>query len=170
MAGHSLLQINASDAKYLSARPNDRVLWEGINFARDKGLKPVDFVLTDADQEGLVRYKRKHATAEKTITMLRHRPDGSPSAQDRRGRDVLRGITSLLTDDSVPDEIQSALETFSTATSPDGEAAVGDPREGCATRRTDAGAVSTTNTVVVDADRPIDDVHAQGTKTVRAAR
>ena len=98
-------KFNASDATYLSARPNDRVLWEGINLARDKGLERIDFGLTDADQEGLLRYKRKYATAEKTITMLRHRPDGSPSTRDRQGRDVLQEITRLFTDESVPDGI-----------------------------------------------------------------
>ena len=98
-------KFNASDPSHLGARPNDRVLWEGIGHARARGLRRVDLGLTAADQDGLVRYKRKYATEEKTITLLRHQPLGSPSARDQQARSVLRDVTRLLTDVSVPDEV-----------------------------------------------------------------
>jgi hypothetical protein len=98
-------KFNASDPEHLGARPNDRVLWEGIRHARAHGLKRIDLGLTDADQDGLVRYKRKYASEEKAITMLRHLPPGSPSARDQLGRGMLRDITHLLTHATVPDEI-----------------------------------------------------------------
>lgn len=98
-------KFNASDAAHLNARPNDLLLWEGMALARKRGLGTVDFGLTDADQEGLIRYKRKYATREKPITVLRHEPDGRPSAQDAMARSVLRDVTRLLTDPSVPDEL-----------------------------------------------------------------
>jgi CelD/BcsL family acetyltransferase involved in cellulose biosynthesis len=98
-------KFNASDAAHLNARPNDLLLWEGIEFARKRGLDLVDFGLTDGDQEGLIRYKRKYATQEKPITLLRHQPADAPSAQDRMARSVLRDVTRLLTDHSVPDEL-----------------------------------------------------------------
>lgn len=100
-------KFNASDHAYLNARPNDLALWEGIRYARDHGLRQVDLGLTDADQDGLVRYKRKYATEESTITLLRHLPPGSPSARDQRARDVLREVTRLLTDTSVPDDMSA---------------------------------------------------------------
>jgi CelD/BcsL family acetyltransferase involved in cellulose biosynthesis len=96
-------KFNASHLDHLAARPNDRVLWEGISYARERGLQRVDFGLTDADQDGLVRYKRKYATEEKTITLLRHHPPGSPSARDQRARRMLRDLTRVVTDQSVPD-------------------------------------------------------------------
>ena len=96
-------KFNASDLDHLAARPNDRVLWEGIRYARERGLQRVDFGLTDADQDGLVRYKRKYATEEKIITLLRHHPPGSPSARDRHARLMLRDLTRVVTDESVPD-------------------------------------------------------------------
>jgi CelD/BcsL family acetyltransferase involved in cellulose biosynthesis len=98
-------KFNASDQAHLDARPNDRVLWEGIRYARERGLRRVDFGLTDTDQDGLVRYKRKYATEEKTITILRHHPPGAPSSRDRSGREALRDVTHLLTDPSVPDAV-----------------------------------------------------------------
>jgi hypothetical protein len=98
-------KFNASDRNHLAARPNDRVLWEGIRYAREHGLAQVDLGLTDTEQDGLVRYKRKYASEEKAITMLRHLPPGSPSARDQLGRGMLRDITHLLTHATVPDEI-----------------------------------------------------------------
>jgi CelD/BcsL family acetyltransferase involved in cellulose biosynthesis len=102
-------KFNASHLDHLAARPNDRVLWEGIRYARERGLQRVDFGLTDADQDGLVRYKRKYATEEKTITLLRHNPPGSPSARDQRARDMLRELTRVVTDQSVPDAVSEQV-------------------------------------------------------------
>lgn len=98
-------KFNASDGAYLASRPNDRVLWEGILHARRQGLATLDFGLTDWDQEGLVRYKRKYATDEKTITSLRHDPTAGPSPGERQVRALLRDVTALLADESVPDGV-----------------------------------------------------------------
>ncbi len=98
-------KFNASDHVHLAARPNDRVLWEGIRYAQKRGLQRVDLGLSDTAQDGLVRYKRKYATDEKTITLLRHDPPGPPSARDDQTRAMLRDMTHLLTDASVPDGV-----------------------------------------------------------------
>jgi CelD/BcsL family acetyltransferase involved in cellulose biosynthesis len=98
-------KFNASDGAHLNARPNDRILWEGIRYARKRGLRRIDFGLTDADQDGLVRYKRKYATEEKTITLLRHQPSGRSSVRDHQARDMLHDVTRLFTDETVPDAV-----------------------------------------------------------------
>jgi CelD/BcsL family acetyltransferase involved in cellulose biosynthesis len=98
-------KFNASDHDHLAARPNDRVLWEGIRYAQKKGLQRIDLGLTDTAQDGLVRYKRKYATDERTITLLRHDPPGRPTDRDVEARGVLRDMTRLLTDPSVPDTV-----------------------------------------------------------------
>ncbi len=98
-------KFNASHLTSLAVRPNDRLIWEGITMGKERGLQLLDFGLSDLDQEGLVRYKRKYATEEKTITLLRHRPTESASDADQLARRVLGQLTGLLTDDSVPDDV-----------------------------------------------------------------
>ncbi len=100
-------KFNASAATHLDARPNDLVLWEGMRHAQKRGLGRVDLGLTDGDQEGLIRYKRKYASEEKTITLLRHQPPGLPSDNDQLARGMLRDMTRLLTDESVPDTVSA---------------------------------------------------------------
>ena len=98
-------KFNASDRSSLSVRPNDRLIWEGIKIAKSRGLGLMDFGLSDLDQEGLMRYKRKYATQEKAIAHFRYSPAGSPSTADRMARSVLHELTGLLVDDAVPDEV-----------------------------------------------------------------
>jgi CelD/BcsL family acetyltransferase involved in cellulose biosynthesis len=100
-------KFNASDAAHLDARPNDLVLWEGMRHAQKRGLGRVDLGLTDGDQEGLIRYKRKYASEEKTVTLLRHQPSGRPSERDQMARGMLSDLTRLLTDASVPDTVSA---------------------------------------------------------------
>jgi lipid II:glycine glycyltransferase (peptidoglycan interpeptide bridge formation enzyme) len=71
--------FNASAPTHLSLRPNDLLIWEGIQYGRVKGYTHLDFGLSDWDQEGLVRYKRKFASEEKTIFFLRYFSDGGPT-------------------------------------------------------------------------------------------
>lgn len=98
-------KFNASDGAHLSSRPNDRVIWEGIVHAREAGFDRIDFGLSDEEQHGLVRYKRKYATEERTISLLRHVPGGLPTQGDALGRRMLHDITRLFVDESVPDEL-----------------------------------------------------------------
>ena len=100
-------KFNASDMAHLDVRPNDLVLWEGMRHAQKRGLDRVDFGLTDSDQDGLIRYKRKYATEEKTVTLLRHQPPGLPSDSDQLARGMLRDVSRLLTDASVPDKVSA---------------------------------------------------------------
>ena len=98
-------KFNASDPEYIDARPNDLIVWEGMKYGRAKGHEYLDFGLSDWDQEGLLRYKRKFATDEKTISFLRHSPPDSPSSREKEMRALLPQITDLFVDETVPDAI-----------------------------------------------------------------
>jgi CelD/BcsL family acetyltransferase involved in cellulose biosynthesis len=99
-------KFNASvDARFC---PNDLLLWEGIRLGRRRGLARLDFGLSDLGQPGLIRYKKKYATEERAILMLRWQP---PNHADARGEQISRTfsrITHLLTHPNVPDEIAGA--------------------------------------------------------------
>jgi CelD/BcsL family acetyltransferase involved in cellulose biosynthesis len=101
-------KFNASTSQELAVRPNDLIIWEGIMYAKDRGYTSLDFGLSDWDQEGLVRYKRKFATEEKTISFLRYQPDEEPSQQEKGLRRLLPQLTNLFTDESIPDHVTEA--------------------------------------------------------------
>mgnify|MGYP002624530104 CR=1 FL=1 len=98
-------KFNASNSDMITLRPNDLVVWEGIKFGQANGLDFLDFGLSDWDQEGLLQYKRKFATEEKTISLLRYMPESSPSDTEKQIRGLLPQLTDLFVDDSVPDGI-----------------------------------------------------------------
>jgi len=98
-------KFNASSPAQLSVRPNDLLIWEGIQYAKARDLTYLDFGLSDWDQEGLVRYKRKFATEEKTISFLRYSPNGGPTQQARQLGSLLPQLTQLFTDETVPDQV-----------------------------------------------------------------
>jgi CelD/BcsL family acetyltransferase involved in cellulose biosynthesis len=98
-------KFNASAPEQLEFRPNDLLAWEGIRLAKQRGLTYLDFGLSDWDQEGLIRYKMKFASEEKTISFLQHLPPGRPTQQERRARSLLPQLTDLFTDPAVPDAV-----------------------------------------------------------------
>lgn len=96
-------KFGASLASALSLRPNDAVAWAALRWASERGLRLLDWGLSDLDQPGLVAYKRKWASQERRIVTL---CSPSPSDDSDRELDGLLGeLTRLLTDDAVPDEI-----------------------------------------------------------------
>ncbi len=101
-------KFNASSPAHLGHRPNDRILWEGIQYGKAKGYTSLDFGLSDWDQEELARYKLKYASEEKTISFLRHEPKAGPSEQEKELRRLLGQITDLFVDESVPDRVTDA--------------------------------------------------------------
>jgi len=98
-------KFNASLPDDLSYRPNDLLIWEGIRRGKDLGLAYLDFGLSDVDQEGLIRYKRKFGTEEKTISFLRCSPNGSSTPAQKEIRELLGTLTNRFTDHLVPDSI-----------------------------------------------------------------
>ncbi len=95
-------KFNASDLSLLSIRPNDALIWAGIEYGMSKGCRLLDFGLTDWDQDGLIRYKRKFASSEGTIFMLQSSPHAVLTDQEQQVQQLLPRITNLLTQDSVP--------------------------------------------------------------------
>lgn len=98
-------KFNASSPAHLGHRPNDLVIWEGIQYGKARGYTRFDFGLSDWDQEELIRYKRKYASEEKTISFLRHAPKGGPTEHERLLRSLLTQLTELFVDESVPEEV-----------------------------------------------------------------
>ncbi len=101
-------KFNASDPEHLGVRPNDLVIWTAIEHGLSRGLDRLDFGLSDWDQEGLLRFKRKYATEEKTIHGLETFPPVGPSDREAEIRRVLPSLTTLLTAPEVPDAITEA--------------------------------------------------------------
>jgi CelD/BcsL family acetyltransferase involved in cellulose biosynthesis len=98
-------KFNASCAEDLPFRPNDLLMWEGIQYGKAQGFTRLDLGLSDWDQEGLIRYKRKYATEEKTISFLRYEPAEASSPQTQHVRRLMPQLTDLFTDASVPDRV-----------------------------------------------------------------
>jgi CelD/BcsL family acetyltransferase involved in cellulose biosynthesis len=99
-------KFGASIAERLSVRPNELLSFESMRLARDRGCRTYDWGVSDLDQPGLVAYKRKFASREGRVTVLRHTPKGycaSPTDDDVRS--LLSEVTELLTRDDVPDEV-----------------------------------------------------------------
>jgi len=103
--GKLYYKFNASNPDYVALRPNDLVVWEGIKYGQARQDTYLDFGRTDWDHEGLLRYKRKFSTEEKTISVLSYKPDGVPSQKDRQMRSLFPQLTDLFTQESVPDEV-----------------------------------------------------------------
>lgn len=98
-------KFNASLHDDLSHRPNDFLIWHGIQEGKKRGLTYLDFGLSDIDQEGLIRYKRKFGTEEKTISFLHHSPNGGPGRAQKEIKELLGKLTARFTDHLVPDQI-----------------------------------------------------------------
>lgn len=99
-------KFNASSRTHLELRVNDLMLWASIQYAQGRGKAFMDLGLSDADQEGLIRYKRKYAREERTISFLRYLPAGAPEPNGQFGA-VLGQLTALLTEETVPDPISA---------------------------------------------------------------
>ena len=85
-------------------------------FVSNCGNDVLDLGLSDADQDGLVRYKRKWASLEGHVRTLVAGPAKTPEATALGP--VLGGITSLLTDPDVPAHVARSL-TFLLGSSSD---------------------------------------------------
>lgn len=96
-------KFGASLAGALSLRPNDAVSWSAIRWASERGLRQLDWGLSDLDQPGLVAYKRKWASVESRILTLK---SVQPATEGPNEVGTLLGeLTELLTDASVPDSL-----------------------------------------------------------------
>lgn len=96
-------KFGASLAPALSLRPNEAVHWALLKWATERGLTAFDWGLSDLDQPGLVAYKRKWAGQESRIVTVN--AGGAPLGRRADTERLLRTLTELLTDESVPDDI-----------------------------------------------------------------
>ncbi len=96
-------KFGASLAEFLPHRPNDALHWRAIRWAHARGLRALDWGLSDLDQPGLVAYKRKWASTESRIRTLN--VGGPPAGRSADVEDTLRSLTGLLTDPAVPDAV-----------------------------------------------------------------
>lgn len=98
-------KFNASDQHQLNHRPNDLIVWTGIQYGQARGYEYLDFGLSNWDQEGLLQFKRKFATKEGIISYLQYMPEGAPDPKEKQIRSLLPQLTDLLVHPDVPDEI-----------------------------------------------------------------
>jgi CelD/BcsL family acetyltransferase involved in cellulose biosynthesis len=98
-------KFNASNPDYANLRPNDLILWTAIEQGIAAGSRRIDFGLSDWDQEGLLRYKRKYAGEEKTIVTLRSEPANSRVVEQEDFGALISAVTQFLTDERVPNEL-----------------------------------------------------------------
>lgn len=97
-------KFGASLAEYLPKRPNDALYWSALKLALSRGLRGVDWGISDLDQPGLIGYKRKWASQERRVLTLRGGPDPRPKAEVGA---MLGELTRLFTEPTVPDEIST---------------------------------------------------------------
>lgn len=97
-------KFNASSADDLAVRPNDLLMWHAIRYGIEHGCALLDLGLSDWDQEGLVRFKRKYATREGTIASLERPARTAPAFAPPIG-DLLPALTALFTANEVPDAL-----------------------------------------------------------------
>jgi Acetyltransferase (GNAT) domain len=102
-------KYNASVSNAFGA--NDLVLWTAISYAAEKGLKLVDFGLSEAEHEGLIRFKRKWTSREHPLYWLRAN-DAAPHPANEQGSavgGVLGSLTDLLTREDVPNDVSASV-------------------------------------------------------------
>ncbi|MGK9230434.1 GNAT family N-acetyltransferase [Inquilinus limosus] len=91
-----------------SYRPNELLLWQAILLGHRRGLAMLDLGLSDLDQPGLIRYKKKFATEEREIFFFEWLPKEMRDQRAEEASETLSHVTWLLTDPSIPDEITRA--------------------------------------------------------------
>lgn len=96
-------KFNASDPDHLDARPNDLLLWAGVELAARLGCRLVDLGASDDTQPGLIRFKRGFGAVEREI---RTRVAGPPAPDGAAPfHALLREFTALATAPGVADAV-----------------------------------------------------------------
>jgi CelD/BcsL family acetyltransferase involved in cellulose biosynthesis len=105
-------KFNASAPDALRARPNDLLIWEGIELATALGCRRLDLGPSDDDQPGLIRFKRQFGANERELRFLRLDPPGWDDRPALAVTRLLGEITRLMTRPEVPDEITAQAGTL----------------------------------------------------------
>jgi len=97
-------KFSASNGDFLHLKPNEALAWRCMRVARERGLTSYDWGVSDLDQPGLIEYKRKFASDERIVTVLRHIPEGWADPHAAEAGRVLGELTEVLTRPDVPDD------------------------------------------------------------------
>lgn len=94
-------KFSTSRLDALALRPNNLLIWEGIKFAKERGLRTIDLGSSDPSQEGLIWFKTHicSTTRENTIHHIGFAP---PDYKYSRKR-ILKVYTKLFTLPLMPD-------------------------------------------------------------------
>jgi CelD/BcsL family acetyltransferase involved in cellulose biosynthesis len=98
-------KFSASIFARSGVRPNEILAWESMCLAKSRGCPTYDWGVSDLDPPGLVEYKRKIATGERKVSVLRYTPEGYANPVAAEARPVLGELTKLLTREDIPDDI-----------------------------------------------------------------
>jgi CelD/BcsL family acetyltransferase involved in cellulose biosynthesis len=98
-------KFSASIFERSVVRPNELLAWESMRLAAARGCRHYDWGVSDLDQPGLVAYKRKLATEERRVTVLRHTPEGYANPHADEIKPIFGELTGLLTRVDVPDDV-----------------------------------------------------------------
>jgi CelD/BcsL family acetyltransferase involved in cellulose biosynthesis len=96
-------KFGASRPEHLRLRPNEAIAWAAMRWAKEHGIRLLDWGLSDLDQPGLLSFKRKWGGLERTIVTLRH--SGAAVRSSEEFQDLLGELTELFTDDAVPSDV-----------------------------------------------------------------
>lgn len=98
-------KYNASDHGSLNLRPNNLITWAGVQEAKRRGLKTLDFGRSSASQHGLIDYKAGFGAKERDIYAHQHLADGVVEENCEESEDTLSKLTGLFISPDVSDEI-----------------------------------------------------------------
>jgi len=73
---NALYKYGASDKRFQEFRPNNLVMWHGIQVSARAGAEKLHFGRTDCENEGLRRFKLSWNTEEETLDYFRLDPSG----------------------------------------------------------------------------------------------
>lgn len=100
--GTAYYKFNASDSGGLGVRPNDFLIWSGIESAQKRDCEWVDFGVSDLDQPGLIRFKEKYATESGEVVTFVAGCGVESDACEAQARDLLAKMSQLAAEDDVP--------------------------------------------------------------------
>jgi CelD/BcsL family acetyltransferase involved in cellulose biosynthesis len=102
-------KFNASDPAHLNSRPNNLLMWNGMEEAAKRGSKFLDLGRSSAHQEGLLNFKRGFGAEEEDLYALTYRPSQGPNnGKPRHEEEVKRlfaELTRILAQESLPDDV-----------------------------------------------------------------
>jgi len=94
-------KFNTSRQEALKLRPNNILFWEGVKFAKERGLDFVDLGSSGLHQKGLILYKDHTGAEQKDIIHLGFAPPGYRFSEKR----ILKLFTKTCTMPFMPDAV-----------------------------------------------------------------